>query len=101
MTKYQRAADVVTRRVAGETLLVPVRRGPPPLEDGLRTMFIVLNSTGEALWEHLATPQDVDELARYLSQAFEVTLDRARDDVDAFLQDLVSARAVQQVPEGG
>ena len=88
--KWRRAPGVVTRRVAGELVLVPVA-GSATARD---TRFFVLNDTAERLWSLLETPRLPDELARHLTTEFEVDAARARADVDAFLADLVAQGAI-------
>lgn len=52
---------------------------------------IVLNPTGAALWEALESPRRPSELAALLVQRFpDLTADRARADVAAFLDRLLS-----------
>jgi hypothetical protein len=56
---------------------------------------IVLNPTGAILWEALHSPRRPSELAALLVQRFpELTSDRARADVTAFLDRLVRERVV-------
>lgn len=89
-TRWRRAPGVVTRRVAGELVLVPVA-GASQARD---TRFFVLNESAERLWSLLDAPRTPDELARHLTNEFEVDGSRARADVDAFLADLVAQGAI-------
>lgn len=90
--RWRRASGVVTRRVAGELVLVPVAgAGAGQARD---TRFFVLNETAERLWSLLETPRSPDELARHLTNEFEVDASRARADVDAFLADLDAQGAI-------
>ena len=89
---WRRAQGVVTRRVAGELVLVPVAgAGSGPARD---TRFFVLNETAERLWSLLEEPRTPAELARHLTYEFEVDGARARADVDAFLADLSAQGAI-------
>jgi hypothetical protein len=47
-----------------------------------------LNSTGAWIWEQLEQPQAVEQLARGLSQRFEIDEARALDDVVAFAREM-------------
>ena len=59
---------------------------------------IVLNATGATLWEALESRRRPSELAALLVQRFpELTSDRARADVAAFLDRLVRERVVLPV----
>jgi len=94
MERHLRAKDVVTRRIAGETLLVPVHTRQRDPSDELRTAFLLLNASGESLWAQLAEPKSVEELAQHLSIEYEVGPERARDDVESFLRQLREAQMV-------
>jgi hypothetical protein len=87
---WRRAPGVVTRRVAGELVLVPVS-APRQQRD---TRFFVLNETAERLWSLLDVPRTPAELAQHLTTEFEVDAPRARADVAAFLADLDAQGAV-------
>ncbi len=55
-----------------------------------RDETMVINAPGRALWELLAAPSTAEELAVHLVEAYsDVELERAREDVEAFLQPLV------------
>lgn len=95
---YSRAGRVVSRRVAGEIVLVPMtQRTVDPVR---RTAdLFVLNKTGEYLWELLSTPRSAQELARNLSETFEVSMDEAVSDVSDFVASLMEIGALMQSPE--
>ena len=90
-----RAKDVVARRVAGETVLVPVgvRR---PGEQRVADLY-VLNGTAERLWHWLAEPVAEGDLARNLMAEYEVNAEMAGADVSAFLKSMAAIDAVHPV----
>ena len=93
-TCYVRSPDVVVRRVAGETILVPF--GVSSTDLVTRTAeFFVLNGTAEQLWEQLATASDRTTLARNLMDAWAISAERAEADVDAFVHSLLEIGAIQ------
>ena len=58
---------------------------------------LVLNASGAALWEALESPRRPSELAELLIQRFpDLSLDRARADVAAFVDRLVSESVLEQ-----
>lgn len=83
--RFVRAPGVIARRVAGETLLVPVSPRTLDTFSGAAELF-VLNETGERLWACLAEPQTLDDMARNLIDEFEVHAELARADATAFIQ---------------
>ena len=92
----RRSSRFVARRVAGELVVVPVLRDEAT--SGASLPFFVLNETGEHLWEALAEPRSTDELVRLLTGLWDVSADRARQDVSAFLEELRALGAVEQFP---
>ncbi len=79
----KRKADFVMRNVGGENLLVPIGRQVLDT-NGL----VTLNATGSCLWELLAQDRSVEELAAALTEKFEVDIERARADVQVFLEEI-------------
>ena len=80
-----RAPGVVARTIAGETILVPVRRRAQ--EMGLFT----LNGVGTFVWQALDGAHYLGEIAGAVAGAFEVDPLRALADVAAFAADLERA----------
>src|SRR5438105_13971956 len=92
--RYVRSQNVVVRRVAGETILVPF--GVASTDLVTRTAeFFVLNASAEQLWESLATASDRTTLARNLMDAYAVSAERAEADVDAFVHSLLEIGAIE------
>ena len=93
---WTRATGVIARRVAGETVLVPIapRAADPEFKSA---RLYVLNDAGEYLWSLLDRPRTAADLARNLTLEFETTAGRAHSDVDAFLAALRDIGAVHEV----
>src|SRR5262245_63026113 len=70
----------VTRRIAGETLILPVTGHVANLDS-----IYVMNDVGSRIWELLAAPTPIEQIAETLSREFEVSPEHARDDVAEFL----------------
>ena len=83
---FRRSSAVVSRQIAGETLVVPIRGRVGDLAS-----IYSFNESGSALWCALEHPRSVDELASLLCQSFEVGWDDARQDVEAFIQEMQAA----------
>jgi len=84
--KYIRSDAVAARVIAGETLIIPVRGGVGDLAS-----IYSLNEVGTRIWELLAEPSSVEELAGRLEQEYEVSRDRLCNDVALVLADLQAA----------
>ena len=57
--------------------------------------MLTLNESGAMLWKALEQNGDRDELVRTLTSEYEVSLEEAKNDVDAFLSKLVQAGCVE------
>lgn len=93
-TRFARAPDVVSRRIRGEHVLVPIRRSSAAL-DSLYT----LNATAGFIWEKAGDGVDPATLARELAATYEVDAATAAADVERTLAELVAAGAL--VPQTG
>jgi hypothetical protein len=60
--------------------------------------LFILNSTATRIWEALAEPRSLDDLARDLGAAFKVDEDAARSDCNRFCDDLRTKGLVIAVP---
>src|ERR1700733_2138492 len=87
---YVRSQAVVSRRVAGETLVVPVRG-----KVGDLASIYSFNQTGSLIWQSLESPKGFAELVSIVEQEYTVEHDLARRDVKQFLHDMLSADLVQ------
>lgn len=88
-----RSSDVVCRRVGGEIVLLPTRRGVTDLE-----AVYVLNEVGAWLWDRLERPRTRAELGDGVVAAFEVDRAQAERDVAAFTDALVSTGLAVETP---
>jgi hypothetical protein len=83
---YRRSGDAVTREVAGQTLVVPIRG---ELAD-LRRIFS-LNPVGAFVWSRLDGGRDVVGLCSDVAAEFDVSSSEAEESVREFLAQLVDA----------
>ena len=85
-----RSADLVSRDVAGETVVVPICRGVGDLDS-----IFTFNAVGTHLWNLLTEGRTEAELASSVTKRFRVNEDMARDDVRNFLTDLLGVGLVR------
>ena len=96
--RWHRAKTVIARRVAGETVLVPIasRSDDPEFK---RARLYVLNETGEYLWSLLDSPCSSHELAQNLTREFDTADAGAQSDVEVFLAALRAIGAVREITD--
>ena len=90
--KIQRSRSVVSRVVADEAMVVPIRRGVPD-----RDSIYTLNGTGARLWGLLERGQTAEQLSRYLEAEYGVTREQALADTESFLAELKEAGLIETV----
>ncbi len=93
---YIRSSAVVSRLIAGETLVVPVRG-----KVGDLASIYSFNDVGTTIWESLAKPTSVDALIDLVEREYEVGRERAAQDVELFLQEMRAADLVMPVEVHG
>jgi hypothetical protein len=86
MQCYVRSDSVVSRVIAGETLIVPVRKGVGDLAS-----IYSLNQVASSIWQAIARPRSKDEIVELVEQEFEGERQQVDRDVDGFLMEMHSA----------
>jgi hypothetical protein len=94
--RFQRTEAFVARAIGGETVLVPIRRQIGDLES-----IYTLNDVATVIWERLAQPSTVAEIALVLDEAFAGDPAEMRSDLDAFLAELLDLGAVRSTDPHG
>jgi hypothetical protein len=87
---YIRSRSVVSRTVAGETLIVPVRG-----KVGDLASIYSFNGTGSLIWQLLDAPHGLTDLIDAVAQHYDVAPERAQKDVTQFLDDMLSVGLVE------
>jgi Coenzyme PQQ synthesis protein D (PqqD) len=87
---FVRSRSVVSRVVAGETLIVPIRG-----KVGDLASIYSFNGTGSLVWKLLESPKTVAQLALAVSQEYEVEPARAVGDVTNFVAELKAVGLVE------
>jgi hypothetical protein len=82
---YVRTDAVVSRLVAGETLVLPVRGNVGDL-----ACFYSFNGTGTILWEALEKPKSFKDLCDVIDRKYDVSREQVEQDVALFLGEICS-----------
>lgn len=76
---FARAPDCLHADLEGETVMMSIERGE----------YFGLNSVGSRVWELLEAPQSLDQLCVALTAEFAVDDAQCRQEVAAFLQEML------------
>jgi hypothetical protein len=95
--RLERDPTFVSRQIAGETILVPIRQNMGDLES-----VYSLNEVGSRVWELLDRAPTLAEIRDRLADEFEVGAEQVERDLLEFLNQLQAIRAVRRAaPRGG
>ena len=89
---YRTRDNLVTRRIVGETIIVPVSGDLANLQK-----VFSLNETGAFVWSQLDGSTSLDAVRAALTREFEVEADAAWTDVAELITDLVRANLIEKV----
>jgi hypothetical protein len=92
MQLYFRSDAVVSRLIAGETLIVPVRKGVGDLAS-----IYSLNEVGSSIWQSIAKPRSKDEIVQIIQQDFEGERQQVEHDVEVFLAEMSTAGLISAI----
>jgi hypothetical protein len=84
-----RNQDVVSRKIEGELIVVPIRSGVGDLNS-----LYTLNSVGSVLWDFISEEHTVAEMVERICAEFEVTAVQAQQDIEAFLDALMEEKLI-------
>ena len=87
--KYVRSSAVVSRMIADETLVVPIRNGVGNLDS-----IYSFNPLGSDLWKLLEKEISLEEMCAWVTEHYEVTSDQALGDIREFVGELVGTGLV-------
>jgi hypothetical protein len=90
---FVRSHSVVSRRVAGETLIVPIRG-----KVGDLASIYSFNETGSLIWQTLETPKSFVELIEVVETEYSVEREQAESDATRFLNDMLAVGLVEVCP---
>ncbi len=90
--RFAKAEGIVTRMVADETIIVPVRTGVANMN-----AIFTLNAVGSAIWARMDGKSSTADLIDAVIEEHEVTREEAARDVAEFLDALQQRGLIQPV----
>ncbi len=92
MPSYVRSSSVVSRVIAGETLIVPVRRGVGDLAS-----IYSLNEVASSIWNAITQPCSEQEIIARIQSEFAEDRQQVEQDVNSFLAEMEPAGLIEPV----
>jgi len=90
---FQKDSSIVSRRVADEVILVPIRRRAGDVES-----IYTLNQVGARAWELIDGTRRVEEIRDRIVAEFEVSQENAEEDLLTLLEQFNEIGAITEVP---
>lgn len=95
MLSYTRSESVVSRVIAGETLIIPIRKGVGDL-----AAIYSLNGVASLIWTALGQPNSREEIVRIVEKEFAAESGQVESDVQGFLDEMCSLGLVHPSAAG-
>jgi hypothetical protein len=89
---FKRTESVVTREIAGETMLIPITSQLADMQQ-----IFALDAVSALIWSLLDGTHTLQELIAAVTNDFEVTAEVATADANRFLDELCEAGLVESV----
>jgi hypothetical protein len=83
---YEKNKDVVSRKIAGDLFLIPIRG---KIADVQR--IFALNPVGEYIWQEIGHQKSLDEICKKIITQFDVEEEAADSDMREFIASLLEA----------
>lgn len=89
---YQHDPEIVSRSIAGDTILVPIRKNLGEMES-----IYSLNETGARIWELIDGQRPLTEVHQVMIHEFDVDPVQAEQDLLELIDDLLEQSALVQI----
>ena len=89
---YEKDSSIVHRNIAGETILVPIRRNVADMES-----IYTLDGVGAFIWELIDGQRTVSDMKVAILDEYDVAPEAAEADLVEFLQRLQTIGAIKAV----
>lgn len=94
MTVFRKSDELITREIAEETILVPVKGTLASLQQ-----IHVLSPVAAFIWERLDGVHDLAAIQRAILERFDVSAKQARADLDELVAELERAKLIVAVED--
>jgi len=92
MKSFIKDPNIVSRKIAGEVILVPIRKNVGDLES-----IYTLNEVAARIWELLDGKRKIKEIKGKIVKEFEVTPEEAEEDLIELLQKLEKIGGIREI----
>lgn len=87
---FEKDPNIVSRKIADEVILVPIRRGVGDLEN-----IFTLNEVGAFVWELLNGENKLKDIVKIISEDFDIDPKTAEKDLIYFVHELEKVELIK------
>jgi Coenzyme PQQ synthesis protein D (PqqD) len=88
--EVRRSRNIVSRVVADEAIVVPIRRGAADMDS-----IYTFNETGTMLWAMIEQSRSAADMVRYLESEYGLSAEQAHADMKKFVAELNEAGLIE------
>lgn len=92
---YKPSNNIVTRKIGGEIIIVPITSGIGDMKDDL----YCLNSTGKKIWDNLNGKDDLLHIVKELSEEYDAPFSEIEEDVLGIIEELSIRNLIDKVSD--
>ena len=89
---FKKKENTVTRQIAGETLLVPIRSQVADMQN----IFALTHTSAEYIWQQLDGKQNLEQIHQGIMDNFQVENQQALSDLREFISQLLDAGIIEE-----
>lgn len=89
---YKKNDDIVHRKIADETILVPIRGTLADMEK-----IFSLNPVAENIWSQIDEKRSLLDIRENILETFDVEKEQAESDITDFISQLIDAELIREV----
>jgi hypothetical protein len=87
---YRKKDEIVSRVIAGETILVPVMGRVADMQ-----RIFAVNNAGEFIWSRLNGEKNIRQIGSEISESFDIDIERACGEAEEFVRQLLTEDLVE------
>ncbi|HVB87214.1 MAG TPA: PqqD family protein [Candidatus Dormibacteraeota bacterium] len=92
LSNFRKSGNVVSRVVANEAIVVPIRRGAADLDS-----IFTFNEAGTALWAIVEANGSSWQMSEFLEREYGLSATQAAADTQVFIENLAAAGLIETV----
>lgn len=90
-SSFKKSQDIVYRKIAGESILIPIRKNVADMEN-----IYTLNEVASRIWELIDGRKTAGDIKKIIISEFEIAEGQAQQDILDFLRQLEEIEGIKE-----